>query len=151
MVTSERPGNRLREFRWNNRFMDPLYETPYELNSIFVSGYSNLDDSFFLSIFLLPHSTPRLNSNTPREIYTANLKRWEIVKKKTLVLAVSPELSYHKNRAWRLAPSGPKSTRNVHDSAFRCTGRLQHTLGKAKNASMERTHTPVRFHVALYS
>ena len=54
-------------------------------------------------------------------------------------------------RAWRLAPSGPKFTRNDYDSAIRCTGQLQHTLGEAKNGSMERTHTPVRFQVALSS
>jgi len=61
------------------------------------------------------------------------------------------EFSYHQKRAWRLAPSGPKFTRNDYDSAIRCTGQLQHTLGEAKNASMERTHTPVCFQVALSS
>ena len=42
-----------------------------------------------------------------------------------------------------------KSTRNDYDSAIRCTEQLQHTLGEAKNASMECTHTPVGFQVAL--
>ena len=46
---------------------------------------------------------------------------------------------YHQNRAWRLAPSGPKSTRNDCDSAIRCTGRLQTTLRKAKKAWSART------------
>ena len=45
---------------------------------------------------------------------------------------LAPELTYHQTGAWRLAPSGPKSTRNIYDSAIRCTGRLQHTLREAK-------------------
>ena len=61
-----------------------------------------------------------------------------------------PELTYHQNRAWRLANSGPKSTRNDCDNAIRCTWRLQHTLGEANNASMERKHTPGFFQVALF-
>ena len=61
------------------------------------------------------------------------------------------ELSYHQNRAWLLAPSGPNSPRYDYDSAIKWTGRLQHTLGEAKNASMERTHTPVRFQFGLSS
>ena len=36
------------------------------------------------------------------------------------------------NRAWRLAPSGPKSTRNDCDNLIRCTERLHHALGKAE-------------------
>ena len=61
------------------------------------------------------------------------------------------ELSYHQNRAWRIAPSGPNFPINDYYSAIRCTGRLQHTPGKAKNASMEHTHTQVCFQVALFS
>ena len=55
------------------------------------------------------------------------------------------------NRSEGLLGLGPKPPRNDYDSAIRCTGRLQHTLGEAKNASMERTHTPVRFQVGLSS
>ena len=61
------------------------------------------------------------------------------------------ELSYHQNLAWRLAPSGFKSTINDYDSTIRCTGRLQHTQEEAKNASMERAHTPVCTKVGLFS
>ena len=45
----------------------------------------------------------------------------------------------------------PKSTRNDYDSVIRCTGRLQQTHEEAKNASMERTHTPVCFQVGISS
>ena len=61
------------------------------------------------------------------------------------------ELSYHQNRTWRLAPSGLKSTRNVDDSAIRCTERLRHFLSETNNASTERTHTQVCFQVGLSS
>ena len=61
------------------------------------------------------------------------------------------ELSYHQKRAWRLARSGPMSTRNDYSGAIRCTGQLQSALGEAKNTGSERTHTPVRFQVGLSS
>ena len=43
---------------WHNQFLDPLYETPYKFNSIFLSRYSNVNETFFLSAFLRRHSTP---------------------------------------------------------------------------------------------
>ena len=75
----ERPGNpSLRGQGWHNQFMDPLYETPYKLNSMYLFRYSAVAETFLLSTFLRFHSTRRFNSNTPRASYTANLRRWEI-------------------------------------------------------------------------
>ena len=51
----------------------------------------------------------------------------------------------------RIAPNKLKSSRKDYGNAIRCTGRLQQTQEGAKNASMERTHTPVCFHVGLSS
>ena len=60
------------------------------------------------------------------------------------------ELSYHQNRAWRLAPGGTKvksqlETATAVQSDVRCGS------GGAKNGDMERTHTLVRFQVGLFS
>ena len=53
--------------------------------------------------------------------------------------------------AWRIAPNKLKSPSNDYDSAIGCTGRLQNILSEAKNASMERTHTPMCFQLGLFS
>ena len=63
---------------WRNRFLDPLFETSYKFNPVFVSRYSTVNETFSLSTFLRYHTAPRLNSNTSRAFCTANLRRWGI-------------------------------------------------------------------------
>ena len=100
-------------------------------------------------------SDVREGSNTPWG--RLNSQAWSARTPKCAFKSASPveKLAHgaqlQQKRAWRLAPSGPKSTRNDCGGAIRCTGQLQRTLREAKNASMERTHTPVCFQVGLSS
>ena len=76
----ERPGiPSPRGQGWNNHLLGPPYETPYKLNSMYVSRYSTVNETFFLTKLLRHHSPPRFNSNTSRALNAANSERWGII------------------------------------------------------------------------